>query len=229
MAGADFHLGGTGTQGDDRLVPIVRAQQPPVRGCCARLCLRTDTKGRLVSEFRDRHEKTAKLAERTVKIVLDPAAAEALDDLRAKVSAMARQPATLEGDPAAQVKREYADVQAKVAEEAEEFRLRALPWRAFAAVKLAHPPRDDNPGDAFINCNVDEVSEILIRRCTVEPVMDAADWAWLIGDGTDENPGILSAGQYDKLADAAWSANRTDVDVPLLLAASDHLPNSSDE
>jgi hypothetical protein len=59
--------------------------------------------------------------------------------------------------------------------------------------------------------------------------MDDADWAWLIGDGTDANPGVLSSGMYDKLADAAWSANRSDVDVPLLLAASEPLPSSSDE
>lgn len=182
-----------------------------------------------MSGFKDKHEKTAKLAERTVKIVIDPEAAAALDELRAKVAAMARQPATLEGDPVAIAKRQYAELQAKVAAEAAEFRIRALPWRQFAALKLAHPPREDNQVDTFYNCNVDEVAEILLRRGVVEPVMDEADWAWLIGDGTDENPGILSSGMYDKLADAAWSANRMDVDVPLLLAASDPLPSSSDE
>lgn len=182
-----------------------------------------------MSEFRDKHKDSAKLAERTVKIVIDPEAAEALDDLRARVKAMANTPATLEGDPVKAVKQQYEDLQAKVATEAVEFRIRALPWRQFAALKLQHPPREDNRGDAFHNCNVDDVLEVLIRRCTVEPVMDDADWAWLIGDGTDENPGILSAGQYDKLADTAWSANRTDVDVPLLLAASDPLPTSGNE
>lgn len=179
--------------------------------------------------LRDKHEKAAKLAERAVKIVIDPEAAEALDALRAKVTAMARQPATLEGDPVADVRRQYDELQAKVAADAVEFRIRALPWRQFAALKLAHPPRDGDRNDAFHGCNVDEVLEILLRRGVVEPVMDEADWAWLIGDGTDENPGILSSGQYDKLADAAWSANRTDVDVPLLLAASDSLPSSAGE
>lgn len=179
--------------------------------------------------LRDKHEKSAKLAERAVKIVIDPEAAETLDALRAKVTAMARQPATLEGDPVADVRRQYDELQAKVAAEAVEFRIRALPWRQFAALKLAHPPREDNRVDAFHQCNVDDVAEALIRRGVVEPVMDEADWAWLIGDGTDDNPGVLSSGQYDKLTDTAWSANRTDVDVPLLLAASAPLPSSESE
>jgi len=183
-----------------------------------------------VSEFRERH-KGAKLAERTVKIVIDPEAGEALDNLQAKVAAMVRQPATatLEGDPVAEVRRQYEELKSQVVADAEEFRLRALPRRAFTALKLEYPPREGNAFDKFYDCNYDDVSEALIRRGMVEPVMDDADWAWLIGDGTPDNPGVLSSGQYDKLAETAWSANRRDVDVPLLLAASDHLPTSSDE
>ena len=184
-----------------------------------------------MSEFRDKHEKTAKLAERTVKIVIDPAAAEALEALAAKVNAMAGQPATatLEGDPLKAVKQEYEDLKAKVAADAVEFRIRALPRRKFTATKFEHPPREGSRVDEFYECNFDDVAEVLIRRGTVEPVLDEADWVWLLGDGTDDNPGVLSSGQYDKLANTAWSANRRDVDVPLLLAASDPLPSSSDE
>jgi len=180
-----------------------------------------------VSEFRDRHQG-AKLAERTVRIVIEAQLGEALDDLGAKVAAVATQPATLEGDPAAAVKCEYAELQATAAASAEEFRLRALPRRAFTKLKLEHPPRENSALDAYYDCNYDDVSEALILRGTVEPELSDADWAWLIGDGTDANPGVLSSGQYDKLALTAWSANRRDVDVPLLLAASDPLAISSD-
>jgi hypothetical protein len=58
--------------------------------------------------------------------------------------------------------------------------------------------------------------------------MDDVLWAELIGDGKDE-AGVLSSGQYDALASAAWAANRRDADVPFSPAVSTPRPTFAGE
>jgi hypothetical protein len=48
-------------------------------------------------------------------------------------------------------------------------------------------------------------------------VLDEEDWVGLLGD--DENDGILSEAQFDKLSLTAFNLNERDVDVPFSAAA----------
>jgi hypothetical protein len=101
------------------------------------------------------------------------------------------------------------------------FTLRALPRRKFKAMKEEFPPRESNNIDLMGGVNSDAMTDPLVRRCVVEPELDDEDWAEL-----DDK---LSDGQWHLLANAAWSINASDVDVPFSRAASRILQTSDDE
>jgi len=169
--------------------------------------------------------KSAKLPERSVMICLDQGLVADKEALERKLEQMDG-PATLEGDPRAAVRRQITALDAEMAERSVEFRFRAMPRQAYTALLKSFPPRDGDRTDQVVGTNYDEFTEAMIRRCAVAPELDAADWTTLLGDGTDTNPGVLSSGQYDTLANTAWSANRRDADVPFSPAVSALRPTS---
>lgn len=172
--------------------------------------------------------KSAKLPERSVMICLDQGLVADKEALERRLEEIG--PATsLEGDPRASVRQQIAALDTEMAERSVEFRLRAMPRQAYTALLRSFPPREGDRTDEVVGTNYDDFTEAMIRRCTVAPELDDGDWKTLLGDGTDEYPGVLSSGQYDTLANTAWSANRRDVDVPFSPAVSATPPTSSDE
>lgn len=169
--------------------------------------------------------KSAKLPERSVMICLDQGLVADKEALERKLEQMDG-PATLEGDPRAGVRAQIEALDAEMAEISIEFRFRAMPRRAYTAMLNTFPPRERVLVDDRLGANYDDFTEAMIRRCVVAPPMTDELWAELLGDGTDERPGVLSSGQYDALAEAVWSANRRDADVPFSPAVS-QLPRTS--
>lgn len=107
------------------------------------------------------------------------------------------------------------------------FRLRALPRAAYRALKAKHPPRknDDTgeplPEDVYLDANLDEFGEALLRACVVDPQLSETDWQELADKLTDR--------QYGDLVGTAIHVNRGGVDVPFSHAASNLLRSSGDE
>lgn len=108
-----------------------------------------------------------------------------------------------------------------------EFRLRALPRRRTPSTPTGqltwhelvqeHPPRKDSNGklkqqDAAMGVNMQTFLDALVRASTVEPELDDDAWA--------ELDAKLNDGQFEKLADAAWKLNRSEVDIPFSRAVS---------
>jgi len=172
-----------------------------------------------VASIKDRL-KAAKLAERTVMVCLNPARTAELEELIVRRAGVAIQNSgSLEAPGGAGLDKEIADLKAEMLEDSVEFRFRALPRLAFTALLREHKPRDDDEFDKAQGFNADTFFEAVIRACLVEPELDDGDWLMLLGDGTVKNPGVLSQAQFDKLADAAYSVNHRDVNVPFLQAA----------
>lgn len=101
------------------------------------------------------------------------------------------------------------------------FRIQALPKREFRALVAKHGPRrvvgEDgeekiHEDDKYIGVNTASFFEALMRACLVDPVLGDDDWTALDSKLTDS--------QWDSLSTAAWSVNRSDVDVPFSRAAS---------
>ena len=108
-----------------------------------------------------------------------------------------------------------------------EFRLRALPRKRLPGMRPGqvvwhelverHPPRTGADGkpdrrDTVIGVNTDSFFDELVRVSIVEPELDERRWQALLERLTDA--------QWDELARAAWSLNRSGVDVPFSGAAS---------
>ncbi|MBM0277808.1 hypothetical protein [Micromonospora tarensis] len=90
--------------------------------------------------------------------------------------------------------------------------LRALPSHRYQQLLDEHPPRivDDvvEPRDR-LGFNADTFFLALARACTIAPVLDDEDWQALVGED-----GKLTDGQVSKLCNAAYTLNRTGVDLP---------------
>jgi hypothetical protein len=104
-----------------------------------------------------------------------------------------------------------------------DFRVKAVPRRRFTALMAEHPPTEGNADEKSQGYS-DTLFDALIRECTVEPKLDADDWAELLGD--DSHDGKLSNAQFTLLSNAAWLVNRRDIDVPFSHAVSQHLRTS---
>jgi len=162
--------------------------------------------------------REAKLAERTVVLCLN-------QDLNSDLEAKERQliealqgpdMASLNGAAFPELRAEIAAIKDKMVDRQLEFTFRALSRNAYTGLIKDNPPKDGDKIDENNGFDWDEVTEALIRRGLISPELDAEDWKTLLGDGTDDFPGVLSSVQYDVLATAAWKVNRRDVDVPFL-------------
>jgi hypothetical protein len=107
-----------------------------------------------------------------------------------------------------------------------DFRLRGLPGPRFRSFVAEHPSRvgDDgalNQQDNVFGFNTETGFEPLIRLCLVDPDLDDAAWARLMGALTDK--------QFEGLAAVSWYLNRGEVDVPFSRAASRLMDSSEPE
>lgn len=173
--------------------------------------------------------KGAKLPERSVMICLDQSLVADIEALERQLSAVNGGPdtASLEGSPRLQIERRIEALRQEMPDASIEFRFRALPRSVYSALLKEHPPRDGDKLDQANGINLDTFFEAVVRACCVAPELDEADWLDLLGDDTDEHPGVLSSGQFDVVAMAAWGVNRRDVDVPFSLADSQRLATSA--
>jgi hypothetical protein len=166
--------------------------------------------------------RDAKLAERTVVLCLN-------QDLNSDLEAKERQlvealqgpdMASMNGAAFPELRAEIKALQEQMADSQMEFTFRALSRNAYAGLIKDNPPKPDDKIDENNGFDWDEVTEALVRRGLISPALDAEDWKMLLGDGTDDYPGVLSSVQYDMLATAVWKVNRRDVDVPFLPSSS---------
>lgn len=155
----------------------------------------------------------AALAESIVPICLRGDLVAEHEALDRQLAQLLEQPVTkLGGDGRGELQQQIRALEEQMTAATVTFRFRALvraDWHAFVA---EHPPRPDDEGDARRGINRGTFFEALVRRCLVEPVVSAEQWARL-----DQ---VLTDRQFDQLADAAWAINRRDVDVPFSEAAS---------
>jgi hypothetical protein len=159
----------------------------------------------------------AKLPESTVMICLrgdlaaDHEAAER--ELKRAEEASAD---SLAGSGAGELVDRIEALEVQMREHTYEFRLRALPKPRWRALVAEHPPRRDGDNGIVdsdrIGVNAETFYDAIIRACLVDPELDDDEWAQLVDALTDR--------QYDDIADAAWSLNRREVDIPFSHAAS---------
>lgn len=167
----------------------------------------------------------AKLPERSVAVCLQPDLTAQMQELERELDIAERERAASAGSLASgsrsRVVSEQIDaLREQMLEHTIEFRLRALPRPKHRALLAEHPPRPDNLIDAAAETNVETATEALVRACVVEPELDADDWANL--------DRVLSDGQWNLLANAAWAVCARDVTVPFSRSASRILQTSDD-
>jgi hypothetical protein len=127
--------------------------------------------------------------------------------------------ASLAGDGRARLAEEIEAVRQQMLAASREFKLRALPRRRWTALVAEHAPREGNEVDAARGVNISTFLAAIIRECTYDPALTAAQWDRLLDD-------VFNDAQFDELANAAWTVNRRTVDVPFSRAASRIRSNS---
>lgn len=165
----------------------------------------------------------AKLPEKTVTVCLRGDLAAEFDETEAALE-KAQQRALEAFDGGAEAPELIDKIEALQEEmraSSYQFRLRAIPKAKFRALVSAHPPRkvydDDNnetvhEADKYTGVNGETFHDALIVACLVDPPVDEAKWQ-LIQEKLNDR-------QFDELSMAAWSVNRSEVDIPFSRAAS---------
>lgn len=124
-----------------------------------------------------------------------------------------------EGSPARDELRDrIAALRAQLDEYALELRVRALDGDEWQRLVDEHPPRrktdagEADVRDAQSGWNTTTFPRALLRLATVEPQLDAEDWALLLGDG--ETPAKLTEPQISEAASAVARVSRFPISVP---------------
>lgn len=105
-----------------------------------------------------------------------------------------------------ELSRRILDLEDEMSRATVTLRLRGLPRAEFRELSAKHPPRKDNQADRVLQVNQETFFDALIGACLVEPELDEQRLSSLLDKITDA--------QFDKLANAAWSLNRKDVETP---------------
>lgn len=124
---------------------------------------------------------------------------------------------SLAGNGGAELADRIRELEQQMRESTYPIKLRALPRPQFRAFLAEFPPELDEDGkakgmDAAFGFSVEAGFEPLVRRSIVDPELDDADFADLMGKLTDN--------QFDELAAAAWRLNKGEISVPFSRAAS---------
>lgn len=114
------------------------------------------------------------------------------------------------------------------------FRLRGLSRTRYHNLLTAHPPTQGDEDEQMLGFAPVTFWPDLVRACTVAPEVTERQWARLLGGTwTDdkgnavEEDGTLTAGQFEKLREAAAALNVRAPDVPFSSAASEILRTSA--
>lgn len=171
----------------------------------------------------------AQLPRRSVEICLRGDLTARFEELERELAAVVERPESqsIEDEPEAlRIAREIEAVRAEMQEHSYTFVVQALPRPAYQSLKSEHPPRQNDEGeirqeDAVLDANYDTFLEPLLRASLVDPEMDEATWAELVGK--------LSENQYNSLINAAYMVNKGGISVPFSRAASALLSSSGSE
>ena len=162
----------------------------------------------------------AKLPERTVPLVLRGDLIAEYDRLstafdRADTTLTEDVTATGVAQAAIAAAERMEALREQIADSVTLFTLRALPRKRWRKMIADNPPGEDDEGD------VDEESFVtdMIAVCCTDPVMTRTQAEHL----RDE---VLTDGQWQELANAAWALNKNMVEVPLSIAASSRLASA---
>lgn len=99
------------------------------------------------------------------------------------------------------------DLRQRVEAEAVELRFRALPFAAYNALVVKHPPRKDVAVDKQWGFNVAEFYPALIRSCLVDPVVTDEQWSRFLD--------VLNDQTFTRLSYVVHELNRQkDINVP---------------
>lgn len=104
------------------------------------------------------------------------------------------------------------DLQAQMEKSTVVLTLRAMDRAPWKELRAEHPPRPESPMDWRLQFNEETFYDALIAKSVVNPVLTEEQLAKLLDS--------LTSGQFDKLANAAWSLNRSDVSAPFSATAS---------
>lgn len=161
----------------------------------------------------------AKLPERTVPTCLRGDLAAEHEWLNDQLELLEKKAVdSLAGNGGAELAEQITALEDEMRESTYPIRLRALPKPEFRALMAEYPPPVDADGkqtnelDRFYGFDTDNGFETLVRRSVVDPEMDDAEFAALVGK--------LTTNQFDSLAVVAWQLNKGDIDVPFSRAAS---------
>lgn len=103
-------------------------------------------------------------------------------------------------------------LEARMAEETEVFRVRALPRHEWNALTDKYPPPDGDAEAKVMGADFEPLMDEAVRLCVVEPVMDEDDWVKFAE--------VMTSRMFDLLSGAVWAVNRGESDVPKSLLAS---------
>lgn len=159
---------------------------------------------------------SAKRPERTVDLCLRADLVAELEDAKRELKSAREAPRTSLGDDGglAEVQTRIDAIKAEAREHTLVFRFRALNRHEMRALIAANPPRDGDRLDKQSGYNTDAVTYRLIRDCCYEPALDDDEWTALLGTEDEVGSGVLSPGQFERLADAVASLNFARVDIP---------------
>lgn len=167
--------------------------------------------------------RSAKRPRTTVTICLDGELQQQWDDLhdqltRAAVKATrVAEPSLADLGEAAELTEQIELLEEQLSGRQITFGLEAMSHTDYRMLVDDHPPRPDHDVDKSNGFNVATLFPVLVRVCTVEPVLDDDDWDLLLE--------ALSSGQFDSLVTAALVVNRRKVSVPFSSTVSTKNPN----
>lgn len=123
------------------------------------------------------------------------------------------------GGQARKIAEEIEALERDMQEHTHDFVFRGLPAKQYRDLVEAHPPRKDNDLDAAFGADMSTFPVALIAACCVDPVM-TVEQATQLAD-------VLTEGQLMTMFTCAVGLNRSQVDVPKSVLASEILASSA--
>lgn len=160
----------------------------------------------------------AKLPEKTVPVCLRGDLVAEFEKLDRQLEEARRKPSdSLAGSGEGEIIDAMEALREQMREHTYDVVMRAKSKREWRALCSQHPPRKTDDGevdrrDVLLGVNAETFFDAIVRLCMVDPEMDDTTWQRFEAALTDK--------QFEELADAAWSVNRRDVDIPFSPAAS---------
>lgn len=160
----------------------------------------------------------AKLPEKVVSVCLRGDLAGEYEKLEAQLDQLRGTPSnSLEGNGEAELLDRMDTLRTQMLDESYDVVMRAKPRAEWRDLCNQYPPRKADDGsiderDVLMGVNTETFFDGIVRACMVDPELTDDEWS--------DFQAVLTDKQFSKLADAAWSVNRSDVDIPFSPAGS---------